>query len=414
MTMQLLVIDGADQGQTFLLPQADTVLIGSSKKHAYICLHDLYVARVHCQVEVKGQSVMVTAHESPGGTLVNGAKVTHKELQLGDVVRVGNSHLRLQISTEAAPHAPARPATHQEPAKPAALPHLPAAKLEQLSGHLLGHFDIGEVLGKRHWGVVFRARDLKKNQDVALRVLADFPANDQEMQNFSRVLRGVLPMRHPHIVALQGAGKTGPYGWIAMEHIEGECLTPVIERLAAKSKIKWKRSLRVGVHIARALEFTHQRHMFHGHITPGNVLIQDSDQAVKLNDLVLHQAVAGSESAHNLAEERWQDNLLYRSPEQTYPDSIVDDLSDQYALGVLIYALLTGRRPFEGATPEETVSLIRQSTPVKPTELQPSIPMALQALVLKMLAKRQEDRYATPTDLLAELEKIAAAHGEVV
>src|SRR5207245_938488 len=111
MTMQFLVIDGADQGQTFLLPEQDTVTIGSNKKHAYIVLHDLYVARVHCQIDIKGESISVTDHDSPGGTLVNGAKVKQKELHLGDVIRVGNSHLRLQLSGEAAPEAPAQPAT---------------------------------------------------------------------------------------------------------------------------------------------------------------------------------------------------------------------------------------------------------------------------------------------------------------
>lgn len=451
MAMQFLVIDGADQGQTFLLPEQDTVTIGSNKKHAFIVLHDLYVARVHCQVDIKGESISVTDHDTPAGTLVNGTKVKQKDLHLGDVVRVGNSHLKLQVCGEAAPPPPVQTAAQPalptalgtagkpkappnlwevlhnkstgaapaeapppppEPEKPAGLPHYSAEELPELSGHTLGIYELGEVIGKRHWGVVFRAIDTKKNQDVALRVLADFPANDKEMQTFTRVLRGVLPIRHPHIVSLLNAGKTGPYGWIATEFIEGESLVDVIERIRTKPKIKWLRGLRVGIHIARALEFTHQRHMFHGHITPGNILVQNEDNCAKLNDLVLHQALAGSESSHNLAEERWQDNLLYRSPEQTFTGSMVDDLSDQYALGCIVYTLLTGKPPFEGPTPKETVNLIRNATPLKPTELQPTIPIALQAVVMRMIAKHQEDRYPTPTDVRKDLEKIAAEHGE--
>ena len=409
MALRLKVIDGADQGQSFLLPQEGTLLVGSSKKHVDICLHDLYVARVHWEVEVKGQHVLVTAHDTPGGTLVNGAKVSKYELQLGDVVRSGNSHLRLELCTDAAPGIPARVLNPEEPPKPAALPHLPAAELDKLVGHTLAHFKVRAVLGKRHWGTVFRALDTKKSQEVALRVFADFPANDQEMQNFGKALKGGLTIRHPHLVSLLGAGKTGPYGWIAMELIEGESLIPIIERLSTKGKIKWSRALRVGVHMARALEFTHQHHLIHGHVTPGNILVQSADNTAKLNDLMLFKVVDGSALAQRQSEEKWKADLPFLAPELTYPDTFVDDLTDQYNLGAVLYALLTGKVPFEGSTPEKMLNKIRQAVPVKPTELQPSVPIELQAVVLKMLAKHQEDRYPSPADVRADLERIAAA-----
>src|SRR5207247_780037 len=118
-----------------------------------ICLHDLYVARVHCHLEMAQGRVVVTESEPSKGTFVNGQKVTQHELQAGDVLRVGNSHLRLEIDDGTSPE-PA--AEDTGPAAPAGLPHLPRQRLAELSGHTLGHYDIGLVLGRGHYGVVFQ------------------------------------------------------------------------------------------------------------------------------------------------------------------------------------------------------------------------------------------------------------------
>src|SRR5205814_835380 len=145
------------------------------------------------------------------------------ELHPGDVLRVGNSHLRLEAAHAAVPEPPPSPPPPKE-LGPA--PHLPADRLAELAGHSLGHFQLKVLLGNGHSGVVFQAQDLKANHLVALKVLAPpFPANDQELQHFARVLKPTLPLRHPNLISLYGVGKSGPYCWIAREYIEGECLT---------------------------------------------------------------------------------------------------------------------------------------------------------------------------------------------
>ena len=152
MPMQLQVIDGADKGQAFRLPPAGTVRIGNSRKNTDICLHDLFVARVHCHVDVGAGKVTVSDEMKPNGILVNGAQVAQHELKPGDVVRVGNSYLRL----EEAEDAPAEPAAGPTPAEPGKLPHLPIERLKELAGHTLGHYDLDAALARGHTGVVFR------------------------------------------------------------------------------------------------------------------------------------------------------------------------------------------------------------------------------------------------------------------
>src|SRR5262249_8530282 len=153
------------------------------------CLHDLYVKRVHCHLQLDGDRVTVRAQPYTGVTFVNGQRVEEHELRLGDVLRVGNSHLRLEVDDGSSP------AEDKEEVeeKPRGLPIWPAERLDELAGHPFGHFQIVEALGRGHCGVAFRAADHKAGHEVTLKVLpADFPKSDAEMQRFARVLREAL------------------------------------------------------------------------------------------------------------------------------------------------------------------------------------------------------------------------------
>src|SRR5207248_5902444 len=128
------------------------------------CLHDLFVARVHCHLEVGDGRVTVSDELKANGILVNGAKVAQQELQPGDVVRVGNSYLRLE-EADAAAIADAKANGTGEHGK---LPALPRERLGALTGHALGHYELGIALAHGHYGVVFRARHDKTEQPAAI------------------------------------------------------------------------------------------------------------------------------------------------------------------------------------------------------------------------------------------------------
>ena len=303
MALRLNVVDGGDRGQKFALPPAGKVRIGNYGGHTDICLHDLYVAKDHCHVDVAADgTVMVTAQPSAAGTLVNGAKVAQHELKPGDVLRVGNSYLKLEEATDdTLPHtnglAPSQTEAPTDPQIPTAtgpLPHLPPERLRELTYHTLGHYVIGPALAPGPVGTVFRAKDTKTGQDVALKVLpADFPAADAEVQRLVRVMKQFLPLHHTGLAQLRGVGKTGPYVWVASELVPGDSVTVAIRTPGGQKKGKWRLALRVARHMARTLDFLHRRRLVHGSVSPANVLLAAGDGPPVLKDAGLWDALAG-------------------------------------------------------------------------------------------------------------------------
>jgi Protein kinase domain/Inner membrane component of T3SS, cytoplasmic domain len=303
---------------------------------------------------------------------------------------------------------------------------LPGERLGELAETFLAHFAVGPVLAKGKSGVVFRAVDIKADRVVALKVLRpEFTRNDTEIQRFIRSMKTMMPLRHPNLVALYGAGKKGPYCWIAMEYVEGESLTEVIRRIGIAGMLDWRHAFRMAVHIGRALAFAHRRHVVHRNLTPQNVLIRKDDPAAgapacgvaapgfvaKLGDLMLAKATEGGMAREITRSNEVLGDLRYMSPEQTHGGQELDGRSDVYSLGALLYAVLTGQAPFQGDNLVETIVKIRQAKVEPPRKFQMSIPEALEGVVLQMLAKRPEDRYQTADELLRELERIGKFQG---
>src|SRR5262249_1209348 len=189
---RFLVVDGADKGRHFALPETGVVTVGKSHKDADIVLNDLYVSRVHCELEIEPDHLVVGHIEGQGGTLVNGQQIVKKELYIGEVLRIGNSHLRLEsfedegpvVDTDQPDAAPIEAAVDGEDTgflvieqendgtdsetvievRAAAeesfvLPHSPVDELLELEDKPFGHFKIGTLLGRGQSGMVFRAQD---------------------------------------------------------------------------------------------------------------------------------------------------------------------------------------------------------------------------------------------------------------
>jgi serine/threonine protein kinase len=406
MIWRLVVVDGADQGRSFPLSEG-IMTIGKSHRNSEICLNDLYVARVHCEVEVNEGRVVVTDVDEVKGIYVNGQKVKQQELKLGDVLRVGNSHLRLEPHDGSAPAEPVEELEVLE--EPARLPQFSIEQLAKLSGATLGHYAVGPVLGRGRRGMVFLSRDMKTNQIVALKVLAaGFPKNDGEMQRFVGAIKTALPLRHPNLVGVLGAGKTGPYCWIATEYVEGDNLGQVIEQKANRG---WKKALRVTIHVARALAFAARHNLLHGNVTPQNILSRKNDKVVKLADLVLARALEGSDLERDTRDDKFQAELPYLSPEHLPGGGKLACWSDIHSLGAVVYHLLAGQRPFGGPSPEDTMAEIREAVPVTPKDYLETLPDDFEALVLKMLAKQPDERYHKPGELLADAEAVAKKQG---
>jgi pSer/pThr/pTyr-binding forkhead associated (FHA) protein len=424
---RLKVVDGADQGKTFFVPEAGSLTIGKSQKHAEIVLHDLYVARVHCELTIQGPRVVVTHLDGQNGTLVNNKAIAQpQELQIGDIVRVGNSHLRLELGAAgervAEPEDEAEILPFASPEESEAVleaveivedaPPSPLDQVLKLENQLFGHYQIGQLLGRGKSGVVFHAQDVKNNNHVvALKVLAPhFPKSDAEMQGFVRALKVVAPLQHVHLVTLHTAGKTGPFCYIAREYVEGESVAELTEHLLKEGKLGWKRACRVAIHLAKALEFLHQRKAIHGNITPWNILIEDGTKMTKLADTMLDKALQIDWLQRTLVEKSLLRELSYRAPEQMDTHTAVDHRADLYALGTVLYAMMVGRPPYTGDSANAILTPMREGKLPKANKFPPETPPPFEAAVVKLLARRPEDRLQSAAKLLAVAEPLAATH----
>jgi pSer/pThr/pTyr-binding forkhead associated (FHA) protein len=423
---RLVVIDGADLGAAYAIADTGRTIVGNSHRHANIVLHDLYVARVHCELHVEDGRVFVTHNQGRGGTLINGKEITVQELQLGDVLRVGNSHLRFEIGAVEAP-APRAPADDQAtiavapgeadvkngPTPPPSGHSLPVAPdpLAQLEGHVVGQYQFGALLGRGLSGLVFRARHRQSNQEVTVKVLSpEFPETDAEAQSFVRALKVVAPLRHPHLVPLYATGKTGRYCWIAREYIEGESVATLVPRFHAEGKLGWKRACRVAVHLGRVFEFLEEHRIAPSRLTPANVLVHRDTRMTRLADVMLDQALRGSRLEEIIREKRQLAELPYSAPELTEPGAVADHRAGLYGLGAVLYALLTGQPPFTGVSPAEIIARVRKEALVKPSKVLRDMPAPFEAAVVKLLARRPDDRFQTAAELLAVVEPIANMH----
>jgi serine/threonine protein kinase len=403
---QFVVFTGPDQGRTFTLEKGQTLVIGRGQT-TETRLRDPHVSRTHCQARFESGKIILKDAGSAGGTLVNGQRITERELKPGDVIGVGETQIRFQFDdpseqqTKVPAPTPAAKATVQLPRQAA-----------ELTGTTLSHFEVGPLIARGRSGVVFQARDTKDNRDVAFKVLwPEYSKNDEEMQRFIRAMKTVLPLRHPNLVSLYGAGRTGPYCWISMEYVEGESLTQVIQRIGTAGMLDWRHALRVAIHVARALDFAQEHAIIHRNITPTNILVRSSDKLTKLGDLLLAKALEGTLAEQITRPGELVGDVSYMSPERTRGSVEVDGRSDIYSLGATVYALLTRRPPCEGGSLLETITKIRQAEPVPPKKFQLSIPDLFAGTVMRMLAKRPDERFQKPADLLADLERVAKYQG---
>jgi serine/threonine-protein kinase len=175
--------------------------------------------------------------------------------------------------------------------------------------------------------------------------------------------------------------------------------------------LDWKYAFRVALHVGRALEYAHARHVLHRNLTPQNILVRSADRTALLGDLMLAKALEGALAQQITRGNEVLGDVRYLSPEQTLGPEHVDCRSDLYSLGALVYALLTGRPPFEGGSVVETMLQIRQTAPAPPRQFQKSIPDHFQDVVLRLLAKHPEERYPDAQGLLRALERVGKYHG---
>jgi serine/threonine-protein kinase len=397
MSKKLIVLAGPDEGQVFTLG-AEALMFGRSRA-TDTPLTDPHVSRVHCQVVPEGDGYAVVDFDSASGTFVNGKEVDRHVLQSGDLIRIGGTHMQYVVETD-------RPITPKSAQSP-------NAWAKALIGQTMSNYKITAPLAPGKSGYIFHAQHMPTETAVAFKVLhADFGQDEKKVQHFIDAMKKVMPLAHTHLPKILGAGKSGNHCWIATEYITGESLSAVIGRIPKSGKLDWKGVTRVGVYLGRALEYAHGKNLIHQNVTPQNVLVGKKPQNTKLIDLMLSAAIEEDPTKPISAAGLPSESLPFMSPERTDgPGAAIDARTDIYSLGATIYAMLTGKPPFHGATVDELVEKIRLDAAHHFHTVHVEAPSELERLVRRCLAKRPQDRPASAAELCKEFEKITLAHG---
>jgi serine/threonine-protein kinase len=169
--------------------------------------------------------------------------------------------------------------------------------------------------------------------------------------------------------------------------------------------LDWRRAWQIAVGVARGLEYAHERGIIHRNVTPGHVLINDSLSVIKLGDLTLAKAMDGCGERITRPGDI-VGNPRYLAPEQLFGDGWVDGRADIYSLGATLYAVLTGRQPFDGPTVVDVMRAVQTGRLDPPSRIHLGVPPMFESVVLRMMARNPEDRYASATELLRALDGV--------
>lgn len=403
MPKRLLVLAGPDEGRSFEIPSSGNLLVGRSRA-TDTRLIDPHVERVHCQIQVEGGEVLVNDFDSAGGTFINGKRVSGKQkLQTGDLLRIGNTRLQFN-DDEVESFAIAAPAA--DPQATIAAPKEPWYKV--LVGKKISNYRVGPILAKGETGYLFHGRDTRSDVPIAMKVLEPEFAHDvKSRQRFVKAMEMVLPLNHTNLIRVYAAGKKGPFCWLAMEYFPGESLAAIIGRIGVAGPLDWRKILRLGINLARALTYAHERHIIHRNITPQNILIGRNPNEAKLTDVMLATAMEGYVYKQLSRKSNLLVDIPYMSPERTAARGEVDVRADLYSLGAVLYATLTGQPPFTGETITEIVTRIRREEPIALADLHLEAPDFFDQVLSRLLRKNPADRYQHAKDLLVDLERFA-------
>ncbi len=276
-------------------------------------------------------------------------------------------------------------------------------------GALLGgRYQLGSVLGRGGMAEVRRARDTRLGRDVAIKQLRIDLAGDETFQaRFRKEAQSAAGLNHPNIVSVYDTGEqrdpqTGvsvPY--IVMELVVGHTLRDLLRE---GRKLRPERALELTIGVLDALQYSHLAGIIHRDIKPANVMLTSSGQ-VKVMDFGIARAVADT-SASMTQTAAVIGTAQYLSPEQARGEKTVDNRSDIYAAGCLLYELLVGQPPFQGDSPVSVAYQHVREIPVPPSYLDPEITPAMDAITLKALAKAPADRYQTAREMCDDISRL--------
>lgn len=267
-------------------------------------------------------------------------------------------------------------------------------------GMILGNrYEILKEIGSGGMANVYLAQCRLLNRYVAVKVLKTEFANDKEfLERFNKEAQAAAAISSPNIVNVYDVGHDGDIHYIVMEYVEGQTLKEYIDR---SGMLSWQETVEYAIQICSALDKAHKNGVIHRDIKPQNIILTN-EGVLKVTDFGIARAT--STDTLNVGEST-MGSVHYFSPEQAR-GGYTDEKSDLYSLGIVMYELVTGILPFDGDSPIAIAIKHMQIKPVSPKEFNISVPLAVEAIILKAMSKEQHLRYQTAEEMLADLNRV--------
>ena len=288
-------------------------------------------------------------------------------------------------------------------------------------GKRLDHFRVDMLLGEGGMGSVYRAFDVNLARPVALKVMHSHLTRQEEFQQrFLQEAQAAARLSHPAIVDIYHFGRKQDRLYMAMEYVEGDSLGAYIGHLYRNNQIiRLDETLDLLAQVADGLAYAHRQGVVHRDIKPDNILIKVQDDPVhdgqsNLRAMVTDFGLAKlREGGVQTVTGTLMGTLAYMSPEQCAGEEL-DGRSDIYSLGIVLYQLSTGRLPFNIKSPTDAILKHMQEQPPPPSTLRPGLPLEVERIIVRALAKKPEDRFRTAGQMAATLRSAAVnASGQV-
>ena len=276
--------------------------------------------------------------------------------------------------------------------------------MPNLTGQSIGRYHILEQLGAGGMALVYKAYDTRLERNVAVKVLRTEQFSpvllEQVLQRFEREAKSLAKLSHPNIVNILDYGEHEEMPYLVMEFLPGGTLKQKLGRA-----IPWQESINTLLPVARGLSYAHQHGIIHRDVKPSNIMLQETKAAV-LTDFGIAKLLEGVEGQTLTGSGVGIGTPEYMAPEQGVGAHTIDARADIYSLGIVLYEMVTGRKPYTADTPMAVV-LKQMTDPLpRPTEFTPDLPEGVEHILLKALAKQPEDRYQSMDELVNALEAL--------
>ncbi len=274
----------------------------------------------------------------------------------------------------------------------------PASRGTRRVPHMLARrYEVIKRVGVGGMADVYLAEDTQLGREVALKILhPQYAGDDSFVERFRREALSAAKLQHPNIVQIYDSGREADFNFIVMEYVEGQSLK---DYLSEEGPLEVHEAVRIASEVLTALAYAHRTGLVHRDIKPGNILLSE-DGKVQVTDFGIARAEAGSTMTQTGTI---LGTAYYLSPEQAQGLPL-DGRSDIYSLGVVLYEMLTGRRPFEGDSPVSIAYKHVRENPRPPSQYREDMPRPLEAIVLTALTKKPEDRYSSAALMRRDLE----------